>query len=141
MRSRWKTKFYDIEGASKFHKSIQTILIEDEYFKSMNCYQEVPVEDLAPGFPYKGYHYDWYIQPLNCIIELHGQQHYKVTRFGNYSMDTAIRNFEEGTQRDTDKEYAALENNYTYIVISYIEQKRLCGSYLRMRINEGGTIE
>jgi hypothetical protein len=83
-------------------------------------------------------YYDFYLKKLNCIIEVHGRQHYEETfeRMGG-----RVRSLEEEQQNDRDKKAKALEKGIDeelYIVVDARESKidHLRNSILNSRIGE-----
>lgn len=131
--AKWKNQFCSIENASALHERVREILYTDSMFKSSACWQEVPVKDLIPGYPFL-HRYDWYLQKYNIILELHGIQHYKMQNFGNLSFDLAKKEFENIKIRDSLKKEAAIENGYTYIEISYKEYNKLSAQHFKQLI-------
>lgn len=119
MNLKCKSQFKKIPNNSKFHEELRVIFSTDSYFKLLHCYQEVNVNELIPEYPYKNHHYDWYIQELNTVIELHGRQHYQRTDFGSAGYDASLVNFKDMQKRDASKKEAAIENDIKYIEISY----------------------
>lgn len=103
----------------------------------MKCYQEVNVADLVPDYPYRSHHYDWFVEELQTVVELHGAQHYKVTNYGNMGYDEAQRAFRNMQDRDNDKKTAALAAGYDYVEISYKEYKKLNAAHLKTLIFYG----
>lgn len=124
IRSRWTNQFSEIESASKFHNRARQILATDSLLRGFAAYQEVPVKDLVPGYPYTHF-FDWYVEELNLIVELHGAQHYKVVNFGNNSYEEAQKQFKDIQTRDSRKKAAAIEAGYEYLAISYKEYTKL----------------
>lgn len=108
--------------------------MEDTFLKQLRCFQEVPVQDLAPNYPNRTHRFDWFIEELGTVIELHGQQHYKFTNRGNVGYDQAQRDFKELQARDRAKKAAAIEAGYKYVEISYKEYRRLNAERLKKLI-------
>jgi hypothetical protein len=78
-----------------------------------------------PSYEYPNHHYDWYIDELDIIVELHGSQHYKMSNFGNigYSdMEVKHRNM---LYRDNLKRTIAQENGHAYAVVPYQLRNKL----------------
>lgn len=130
----WKNQFVCIEGNSEFHESVREVFIKDSSFKLMSCYQEVPVSDLVEGYPNQLHRVDWYIPNYNVILELHGNQHYKVTNRGGVSYNEAVRMFKQSKSRDIIKRESLIEAGYTFIEIPYKDRKKISATYLRERI-------
>lgn len=133
-RVRWKTQFDYIESASKFHNRVRDVFATDNYFNKMRCYQEVNVVDLVGDYPHRNHHVDWYIQELNLVIELHGEQHYQVVNYGNIGYDEAKRNHLRIRDRDNTKQTALTEAGYLYLAISYKEAKNLDAERIKQLI-------
>jgi len=124
-RNKWKTQYDLIEQASNFHNKVRDIFRFSNYFKRFHCYQEVNVKDLINDYADHNHHYDWYIQELNIILELHGDQHYKITNYGSIDYGQAFRAFKNIQYRDNLKKQAALDANYSYVEIPYKFCKKL----------------
>lgn len=124
-RASWKTQYQIIESASNFHNKVREIFATDIIFKNLKCYQEVPVFKLIESYKDRYQKYDWYIDELNTVIELHGAQHYNMVNFGSIGYDQAMQNFIDIKRRDQDKKYAAIEAGIKYIEIDYRKYKKL----------------
>ena len=124
-RSNWKTKYEKIEASSAFHEKIRHILCSDPFFKNLSCYQEVPVAALVPEYSKKSHHVDWYIDELGIVLELHGEQHYKLLNFGNKAFNHAVKDFNNIKYRDNMKKHSLLNQGYEYREISYKEEKKI----------------
>lgn len=137
LKKSWKNQYAKISNQSNFHETVRMILCKDPPFNSMHCYQEVPVADICPDYPHPLHRFDWYIQELGVVIELHGQQHYQPTRWAkSESYADVMENFREGRRRDTAKEYAAKDAGYQYVVISYDEETSLSSDYIKTKLVE-----
>lgn len=126
----WRDQYKTIEGQSKFHEEVQQIFCTSIPFKNFKCYQEVAVCDLVESYSARNEHFDWYIEELNIIIELHGRQHYEVVNWGNMSGDEAVQKFIDGQTRDSSKQTAVEQAGYNYLAIPYTERKKLTASRL-----------
>lgn len=133
---KWKTQYKKIDNASKFHEELREIFATHSFFKLLHCYQEVNVKDLIPNYEYGNHHYDWYIEELNLIIELHGKQHYMMTNFGNIGYDTAVKNFQDSKKRDSKKKKAAKENNFLFLEIDYKQYNKLNAEEIITKIKD-----
>jgi hypothetical protein len=100
-------------------------MINDTAFKNFSCYQEVNVRDLCPGYPHHNHHFDWYIEQLGLVVELHGAQHYKPTSYGALGVEDTLIGFRRAQYRDATKLAAALEAGLTYIAIPYTDEKKI----------------
>ena len=130
-RHKWKNQFQIIEGNSKFHEEVRKIFVSDSFFSKLRCFQEVPVKDLCPTYPSSSHRFDWYIEDLNMIIELHGQQHYAFSNRGNIQYEDAQRAFLKGKVRDHDKQTAITDQGLVYKIISYKEYGKLTAEKLK----------
>lgn len=130
IRSRWKDQFEIIEGNSKFHNKVREFFVTDDILRSFRAFQEVPVKDLVEDYPYTHF-FDWYVEELNLVVELHGAQHYKVVNFGNVSYEQAQEDFKSIKRRDKRKREAALEAGYFYLEISYKQYAKLTSEKLK----------
>ena len=122
---KWKSQYWYNENASAFHEKFRQLLITDSRFRHLRCYQEVNVRDLIPWYEYTNHHFDWYVQELDLVIELHGNQHYKPTNYGNISAEDLLVNFRNSQFRDNSKATAAKTEKLTYIVIPYSLRNKL----------------
>jgi hypothetical protein len=118
-RVKWSNQFVELPSQSAFHNKVRGILANDSFFKHLRCYQEVNVRDLIPTYEYTNHHYDWYIEELRCVIELHGKQHYTATNFGGLSWQETQNQFQRMQYRDSIKKEAALGAGFTYVEIPY----------------------
>jgi len=134
---KWRNQFKTIDSSSKFHQIVQAIFTQDKYFRQLNCYQEVNVKDLITNYPYHNHHFDWYIEELNTILELHGEQHYSMVNYGNVAYDIAVENHRKIKNRDRIKMYTALEAGYEYRAISYKDKKKISPEFLKELIAYG----
>lgn len=124
-------KYKKIESSSNFHEKIRGILIEDSFFKNLKCYQEVPVKHLVPSYPFSNHHFDWYIEELRTVVELHGKQHYTRSNFGNKPYLESVKDFNNIKYRDNLKKTAVLDNDFEYREISYKLEKKLDATLLK----------
>ena len=136
-RNKWKNQFQIIDSSSNFHLKLRNIFIEDTFFSQLRCYQEVPVVDLIPEYPNPNHRYDWFIEDLNYIIELNGKQHYKLTNYGGISYAQSLRALRLYQARDIQKRDAAIQASFNYLIISYLDEKKLLNPvYLKKLILE-----
>jgi len=124
IRSRWTDQRSQLGNQSKFHEKVRAILLQDQFLKGLRCYQEVPVKDLCEDYP-DNHFFDWFIDELNTVVELHGAQHYKVVNRGNVSYEKAQKDFADIQRRDSQKKQAALAAGYMYVEISFKEYSKL----------------
>lgn len=137
-RSTWKNQFHIYESASDFHNKVREIFATDNYFKQIQCFQEVPVSNLVSDYKNNMEAVDWYIDSLNVVIELHGEQHYKATGFGNESYNEKLVNFNNIRYRDNKKKTALIESGYTYIEIPYKLKSKLTAEFIKELIYSYG---
>jgi very-short-patch-repair endonuclease len=130
IRSRWADQLKELPNQSKFHNKVREILVMDNLLRGFKCYQEVPVRDLCTDYP-SIHFFDWYIEELNMVIELHGAQHYKVVNRGGISYEAAQAEFKGIQSRDKQKKTAALAAGYDYLEISYKEYAKLNAAKLK----------
>lgn len=135
IKSRWSNQYKQLGNQSKFHEKVRHILCQDPILRGFKGYQEVPVRDLCPDYP-NTHFFDWYIDELNTVVELHGAQHYKVVNFGNVSYEKAHKDFADIQKRDSQKKAAALAAGYKYVEISYKEYSKLTAARLKQLLFE-----
>ena len=133
-RSGWVDQFYLYPNASKFHNAVRQIFCCDKYFKSLKCYQEVPVKSLVKDYPNNYDSIDWFVDELNTIIELHGKQHYEQVIFGHKPYLEAKKDFHNIQYRDNRKKQFLITAGYNYLEISYKEAKVLSAEYIKTKI-------
>ncbi len=137
-RSSWKNQFFIYESASDFHNKVREIFATDNYFKQIQCFQEVLVSNLVSKYDNNLEAVDWYIDSLNVVIELHGEQHYKMTSFGNQSYNEKVKTFNNIRYRDNKKKTTLIENGYTYIEIPYKLKPKLTAELIKQMIYSYG---
>jgi hypothetical protein len=135
-KATWKNQFFLYENASDFHNLLREIFCTDTYFKQIQCFQEVPMINLVDDYDSNFEAVDWYIEPYNLVIELHGNQHYKPTSFGNMSYNQKIVSFNNIRYRDNKKKTALLESGYNYLEIPYKLKDKLNADFLKQLIYE-----
>lgn len=135
-KATWKNQFFLYESASDFHNSIRDIFCTDSYFKQIQCFQEVPVVYLVNNYDSNQEAVDWYIESYNLVIELHGNQHYKATGFGNMSYSEKQVSFNNIRYRDNKKKTALINANYNYLEIPYKLKDKLNADFLKQLIYE-----
>lgn len=124
-------KYKKIESSSKFHEKVRKILINDPFFKNLKCYQEVPVKYLVPSYSFANHHFDWYIEELRTVIELHGRQHYVRSNFGNKAYLESVKDFNNIKYRDNLKKTAVINSDFEYREISYKLENKLDSTLLK----------
>lgn len=127
----WADQYKTLPNQSDFHEIVRYLFCQEAPFKGLRCYQEVAVQDLIPEYDNSLHRYDWYIEELKLIVELHGEQHYRPANFGNVGYDTLMRSFEKTKLYDSLKKNAAVEAGFRYVAIPYSLKSKLDGDLLR----------
>lgn len=106
----------------------------ERYVWSLLSTLDIPCQ-LEKTFEFaKGCRYDFYIEDLSCVIEVHGKQHYEDVNFGS---NTVLA--EESMLKDKEKMEHCLSNGIkSYIVI---EAKVSDPSYIRKSIVNSGLLD
>lgn len=130
-KTKWKNQFFLYENASDFHNNLKEIFCTDTYFKQIQCFQEVPVNNLVENYDSPLEAVDWYIESLNVVIELHGEQHYKMTSFGNTSFNQKKINFNNIKYRDNKKKTALINSGFNFIEISYKDKNKMNAEFIK----------
>lgn len=131
IKNKWADQFTQLPNQSNFHELIRTLCRQDTFLKGIHCYQEVPVIDLIPDYPSSQHRFDWYLEELNIVLEVHGAQHYKPTSFGAQSFEKKQAAFKDGQNRDNMKQAAAIEAGFKYLCISYKDIGKLDITYFK----------
>jgi hypothetical protein len=132
-KSKWDNQYTKL-NSSKFHEKLRQIFINDSFFNKLSCYQEVQLSSLVPGYASNQHCVDWYIEEFRLIIELHGNQHYKRTSFGNTPYEESVKNFNNIKYRDNLKKTALIDAGYEYIEIPYKDREKVNAKYLMERL-------
>lgn len=132
-------QFQKLPNQSQAHERVRTILCEDPVFSRLHCYQEMPVQELCPSYSSNLHRFDWFIQELNLVIEIHGEQHYRPTAWTNMAHDKKMISFAQGKARDSMKKQAAEDQGLSYLEIPYKLIEKLDGPRL-MEILENRCI-
>jgi len=82
-------------------------------FGSSNVYEEVICDEMLKDR--LNYRYDFYIESINCLVEVQGKQHYVYTKKFHKGME----NFKESILRDKAKKQAAEKYGYNFVVIKF----------------------
>lgn len=99
-------------GGSSFERKIEKLLNENNIsFMREKVFDDFVYEDTKqhPRF-------DFYLKDYNCLIEIHGRQHYE--QCGGYMRK---ENLQKRKIRDSLKIQYALNNNYNIIIIPYTQ--------------------
>lgn len=64
--------------------------------------------------------YDFYLPNFNLLIEMQGEQHYKISRWSR-NLEKNLKQFEQIQKRDSIKKQFAVDNGYRFLEISYEE--------------------
>ena len=121
------------KNASKLHKHIGLLLVE--LYPHFDVRQEVSVSRINPSFKSNREKFDWVVLRMNIVIEVMGEQHFTPVCFGGITGDQAKRNFVKRQEVDYEKEQAAREAGWAYVVVKY-DEKKITGKELFSRINE-----
>ena len=135
-KNRWANQYEELSNQSNFHETVRYLFQTDQFFSNLSCYQEVPVHELIEDYSSHQHRYDWYIEELNTIVELHGEQHYNPTAFGHASFEAVQKAFQSSQKRDLLKKEAAEAAGFRYVCISYKEIKKITGAYLKTLLLE-----
>lgn len=120
----WVNQYVTLSNQSNFHEQIRKLFCTSSYFSKMKCYQEINVRDLVEDYDYHSHHYDWYIEELSTVLELHGKQHYEPTAFGRQSYHDTQVSFNTTKFRDNEKYLAAKKAGLYYVVLPYTYYKK-----------------
>lgn len=82
----------------------------------------------------KGCRYDFYIENLSCVIEVHGKQHYEDVNFGSKTVLA-----EESMSKDKKKMEYCLNNGIKFYIV--VEAKVSEPSYIRNSIVNSGLLD
>lgn len=123
-------------NASKLHRAVgEALRAENSPFSGFKIYQEYPVSKIYPQYPNAAHKFDWVVLDLAIIIEAHGKQHYVATSFGSGGGDLQ-ESFRAQKDRDNAKMQAAVDAGFTYIVVSYDEEKKVTPTFLWNKYKE-----
>ena len=117
--NKYKTQFQINLTASQYHQKIGTLIKGVDSLRNLHWYQEVPVQVLVPSYYSTLHRVDWYCETLGLVLEIHGEQHYRIVNFGSIAAEDALINFNNGQSRDNQKRYALEEAGYVYKIIDY----------------------
>ena len=104
-------KANDNRRRSKLHLAARDLLIET--FPTVQILEEV----MAPLTRSEKCFFDFYINTVKLVVEVHGQQHYSF----NTLFHTSAQDFLNQKQRDSKKREWCEYNNITYIELPYNE--------------------
>jgi hypothetical protein len=115
----WKLHGYvvranDKRPRSKLHLTARDILTE--LFPTVQILEEVG----APISRNETLFFDFYINTLKLVVEVHGQQHYKF----NTLFHTSAQDFANQKKRDSRKRDWCEYNNITYVELPYNEDEK-----------------
>lgn len=130
---QWHSQFDSLPNQSDFHNIVRDIF-RSGWFKTISCFQEVPVCEIVLDYENRLHRFDWWIPTLNTVVELHGTQHYRPTAFGSMSANQKQRNFKDSQQRDQMKKEAAEDNGIKYVAIDYKMKDKIDETYLKQQI-------
>lgn len=103
----------DSRPRSKLHLLARDILVD--IFPTVQILEEVAV----PITRREKLFFDFYINTIKMVVEVHGQQHYKF----NPMFHTSAQDFAHQKQRDSRKREWCEYNNITYIELPYGERE------------------
>jgi hypothetical protein len=123
----WKLHGYVVRAnesrpRSKLHLKARTIL--KDIFPTVQVLEEVA----APITRTEKLFFDFYLNTVKLVVEVHGQQHYKF----NTLFHTSAQDFANQRKRDRRKAEWCEYNNITYIELPYNEDD----DQWRIRINQ-----
>ena len=123
----WKLHGYVVRASesrprSKLHLKARTIL--KDIFPTVQILEEVA----APITRTEKLFFDFYINTVKLVVEVHGQQHYKF----NTLFHSSAQDFANQRKRDRRKAEWCEYNNITYIELPYNEDE----DQWRFRINQ-----
>ena len=101
----------DTRPRSKLHLRARNILVN--LFPTVQIMEEVAV----PITRREKLFFDFYINTIKLVIEVHGQQHYKF----NSLFHTSAQDFVKQKKRDSRKREWCEYNNITYVELPYSE--------------------
>jgi len=110
------------KSASALHKAVGEVLTSSKVFENFEIRQEYRVSAINPSFPSNREKFDWVILGVKVVIECHGKQHTVPARFGGISQEEAERKLRQTQDRDYEKQKAAEEAGWTYIIVQYNEE-------------------
>ena len=122
----WKLHGYVVRASesrprSKLHLKARSIL--KDIFPTVQILEEVA----APITRTEKLFFDFYINTVKLVVEVHGQQHYKF----NTMFHTSAQDFANQRKRDRRKAEWCEYNNITYVELPYNEDE----DQWRIRIN------
>jgi len=122
----WKLHGYVVRASesrprSKLHLKARTIL--KDIFPTVQILEEVA----APITRTEKLFFDFYINTVKLVVEVHGQQHYKF----NTLFHSSAQDFANQRKRDRRKAEWCEYNNITYVELPYNEDE----DQWRIRIN------
>jgi hypothetical protein len=123
----WKLHGYVVRASesrprSKLHLKARSIL--KDIFPTVQILEEVA----APITRTEKLFFDFYLNTVKLVVEVHGQQHYKF----NTMFHTSAQDFANQRKRDRRKAEWCEYNNITYIELPYNEDE----DQWRIRINQ-----
>jgi len=124
----WKLHGYVVRASesrprSKLHLKARTIL--KDIFLTVQILEEVA----APITRTEKLFFDFYINTVKLVVEVHGQQHYKF----NTLFHSSAQDFANQRKRDRRKAEWCEYNNITYIELPYNESKEKWKSRIQQR--------
>jgi hypothetical protein len=108
---------------------------EESPYKNYEIRQEYPVSSINPDYDSNRERFDWAILGHKVVIEVHGKQHYAPVCFGGITLDKAKRNFLRRLELDQEKQEAAEEALWAYVVGKY-DEKNITLEQLTEKVTE-----
>ena len=113
--SKVMRKFYlkkkNQQSPSKLQHAVRRAL--KRKFGSSDVYEEVVCDEMLKDNLH--YRYDFYIESINCLVEVQGKQHYSYTK----KFHKGMKNFKEGILKDKAKKQAAKKYGYNFVIIKF----------------------
>jgi len=119
------TKANDMRPRSQLHLIARELLVE--MFPTVQILEEVPVSITRSEKAF----FDFYINTLKLVVEVHGQQHYKF----NSLFHTSAQDFVAQRKRDARKKEWCEYNNITCIELPFNEKVEEWKSRILQRNN------
>lgn len=105
---------------SRNHLKFRQMVNESDW-SSFLLKEEVPVSEICSNYPNNQDRFDFYIPEVCCIIEIHGEQHYRPVAFGGMDYRAANDRYIKQLKKDSMKREAAIQENLIYVIFKYDE--------------------
>jgi len=111
------------KNASKLRKRVgKLISCKESPYSGYEIRQEYSVSKVNLDYKSNREKFDWVILGLKVVIEVHGEQHYGPVCFGGVDIEKAKRVFLQRLRLDEQKQTAAEEAKWAYVVVKYTEK-------------------